>query len=104
MLRWVIRDVPEDERNYSFTVQLMTEDWGRWGQVDDHFLRMDYWHEGDMVLTFVRVPVSSDLPPGGRYQLVIAMYAFQGDGQQGNVDILDAAGNPAGQLIVLPLE
>ncbi len=104
MLRWVIRDVPEDERNYSFTVQLMTEDWGRWGQVDDHFLRMDYWHEGDMVLTFVRVPVSPDLPPGERYQLVVAMYTFQGDGQQGNVDILDAAGNPAGQLIVLPLE
>jgi hypothetical protein len=104
MLRWIIREVPQDERNYSFTVQLMTEDWQRWGQVDDHFLRMDYWHEGDMVLTFVRVPVSSDLPPDKPCQLVIAMYTFQGDGQQENVDILDVAGNPAGQLITLPLE
>jgi hypothetical protein len=56
------------------------------------------------VLNFIRVPVSSDLPPDEPYQLVIAMYAFQGDGQQQNVDILDMAGNPAGQLIVLPLD
>ena len=103
-LEWRLWGLPPTEDNYSFTVQLMTDDWLRWGQVDDHFLRTEYWHPGDRVTTSVRLPVSPDAPPDGTYRLVIAMYTYLSDNEQQNVDVIDPAGNPAGRLIVIPLD
>jgi 4-amino-4-deoxy-L-arabinose transferase-like glycosyltransferase len=97
---WGIPPVPDD---YSFSVQLYTADGVRQGQVDDHFLRTTYWRPGDRIRTRVAIPVSPDAPPDGPYHIVVVMYVYLPGGETQNVDYLDAAGNPAGQIITIPL-
>jgi 4-amino-4-deoxy-L-arabinose transferase-like glycosyltransferase len=102
-LFWEVWGVPPVSDDYSFSVQLYTTDGARWGQIDEHFLRTTYWHPGDRVRTEVSIPVAADAPPGGEYQVVIAVYVYLDDGSTQNVDFLDVAGNPAGQIITVPL-
>jgi hypothetical protein len=76
----------------------------RWGQTDEHFLRRAFWHTGDVITTSISLLVDANAPVGESYELVIIMYTYVSEEKQQGVDVLDAAGNPAGQLIVIPLE
>lgn len=101
-LDWSIWGIPPSPDDYSLSVQLFTADGVRWAQVDDQFLRTTYWHPGDRIRTTVSLPVAGDAPPDGEYHLVVVMYIYLPDGTTQNVAFLDAAGNPAGQIITIP--
>ncbi len=103
-LLWRIWNLPPAGENYSFTLQLYAQDGPRWAQTDKHFLRSAYWHIGDYVLITGNLTVPAEAPPDGRYQVIVAMYRYLSETQQQGIDILDVAGNPAGQLIVIPLD
>lgn len=103
-LTWGVWDTPPTGDDYSFSVQLFTDDGLRWGQTDVHFLRSAFWHTGDLIMTSISLPVDSGVPVDGNYELVIAMYTFSSETESQGVDILDEAGNPAGQLIFIPLD
>jgi len=102
-LTWRIWDLAAGNFDYGYTVQLYTEDDQRLGQVDGQFVRSMYWRTGDLVVASVSVPVAADMPSTSAHHLLFAMYAYLPDTQQG-VDILDAAGNPAGQSIDVSLD
>jgi hypothetical protein len=102
LLTWRVSQIPTVPDDYMFTVQLFTEDWQRWAQVDRPFLPTASWHVGDQVTTAVSLPVAEDAPIDGNYQLVIAIYSLQG-GQVHGVDVLDSAGNVIGQQIIISL-
>jgi hypothetical protein len=101
---WRIWGIPPTTDDYSFTVQLFSEDWLRWLDLNDHFLRTRYWHVGDQVGTTVRGRVPADAPPGGHYHLVVALYTYREGGVLESVDVLDEAFNPAGTYAVVPLD
>ncbi len=72
----------------------------RIGQQDSALWPGRYWRGGEVVLHHTRLPADLDLAAAatlriGLYQLV--------EGSPHNVDILDAAGNPSGQWVDIPL-
>ena len=103
-LTWGVWSLPPSDDDYSISVQLFTDDGLRRGQTDVHFVRSTFWHTGDLITTSISLPVDADAPVDGNYELVIAMYSFVSETESQGVDILDEAGNPAGQLIVIPLD
>ncbi len=71
----------------------------RIGQRDGPAWPGRYWRDGEIVVHDFPLPADIDLPSAevlrvGMYQLI--------DGAPQNVDILDAAGNPAGQWVDIP--
>lgn len=101
-LDWRIWGIPPTDENYSYTVQLFTDDGLRWSQWDRQFLRTEYWQPSDVIRTDVTLGVFEDAPADGFYQLVIAMYVFQPDGTGQGVEVRDPDGNIAGRFLILP--
>jgi len=102
-LTWRVWGIPPVGDDYSYTVQLFTEEGFRWAQVDGRFLRTEFWQPEDVIQTTVDLAVDAEAPEDGFYQLVAAMYVYQAEGQGEGVEVLDPAGNPAGQFIINPL-
>jgi hypothetical protein len=102
-LTWRIWNASPARPDYGFTVQLYDDEDRRWGQFDGQFVRSTYWSPGDTVTTSVMMPVEAHSPADAHYHLLVAMYAYLPEAQQG-VDVLDIAGNPAGQSITIPLD
>jgi hypothetical protein len=103
-LTWRVWNLPPGRRDYGYTVQLYGADGPSLGQVDSPFLRSPYWRVGDTITTRVDIPIRSGVATAGPYRLVIAMYAYASETKIEPVNILDIAGNPAGQQIVVPLK
>jgi hypothetical protein len=55
------------------------------------------WQAGDLVVSRFAIPIPSDLP-SGRYQVWAGLYTYP---DIVNVSILDVAGNPAGDRVLL---
>lgn len=68
-------------------------------QHDGPLLPPGSWQDGMLITS--RHPLGEVQPGGG--PLTVGLYTFGADGQLAGVDFLDAAGNPAGQLVELPL-
>ncbi len=108
-LTWQVWGIPPTTENYSFTVQLFTDDGIRWGQYDRQFMRTEYWQPSDIIMTEVPLTVSADAPlldgqtdSGRFYQLVIAMYVFQPGELGPGVDVRDQDGNIIGTFLIRP--
>lgn len=101
---WEIRQVPSNEIDFSYTAQLFTCSGERLGQADSHFLRTPYWQSGDSIRTSVSLPVTEHDMDKPCYDLLVAMYRYVSPNEQNGVDILDAAGNPAGQYVTFRLD
>jgi 4-amino-4-deoxy-L-arabinose transferase-like glycosyltransferase len=101
-LTWQVWNPDLASLDYGYTVQLYAVDGQRWGQVDGQFVRSVYWRKGDLVTVSVDVPIDAEAPASEDYHLLVAMYGYLPEAQQG-VDVLDIAGNPSGQSITIPL-
>jgi hypothetical protein len=100
---WRVWGIPPSPDEYSYSVQLFDANWLRRVNINDHFLRTVYWHEGDFVVTSGMLRLPDDLPPEGPVHLVLTLYTVQPDGSVQPVTVLDAAMNPAGEFIDLLL-
>ncbi len=69
----------------------------KWGQADGIICPMNQWHDGQQVWTWYDVTIAPDAPPGP-YQLRTGLYSVP---DIVNVDVLDAAGQPAGNGVRL---
>lgn len=88
------------EGDYTIFQHLLDGRGERIGQQDSALWPGRYWRGGEVVLHHTRLPADLDLAAAatlriGLYQLI--------DGIPRNVDILDAAGNPTGQWVDIPL-
>jgi hypothetical protein len=103
-LTWRVWSIPASGHDYGFTVQLISASGETMGQQDTAFLRTPFWRTGDTITTISHIQINGGTPPTKPYHLVVAMYAYISQTQVEPVNILDIAGNPAGQLITLPLQ
>jgi 4-amino-4-deoxy-L-arabinose transferase-like glycosyltransferase len=95
------RDGKGEPTLYSVFNQLEA-DGKRIGQQDGAFWAMKYWRAGDQVLVWYDVPIDPSLQLDD-VQWRIGMYLNE-NGTLRGVDVLDAAGNPAGQSITLTFQ
>ncbi len=67
------------------------------GQADGAGFPSADWRAGDTVLTWFDIAISSDAPPPP-YSVRVGMYTYPG---VANVQLIDVAGNPAGEFVVI---
>jgi hypothetical protein len=99
-LTWRVWSQPPSQ-NYGISVQLLDGAGEKVGQADTPFLRSAYWRIGDTITTRFSIMPSAGSPRAA--EIIAAMYAYISEGQVAPVDILDIAGNPAGQYVSVPL-
>ncbi|MBN1286988.1 MAG: glycosyltransferase family 39 protein [Anaerolineae bacterium] len=87
------------DRQYSFFVHLLDAGGSRIAQSDVPAWRGP-WQAGDLVETRLDLGEDINIPPDGAWR--IGMYYFLEDGSTRGVDVLDEAGNLAGQWIDIP--
>jgi 4-amino-4-deoxy-L-arabinose transferase-like glycosyltransferase len=87
---------------YTLFVHLLDADGARIAQAD-----VPAWpgnplgqREGDVIVTRFELEMDTPFPAGVRWR--VGMYTLLADGSIQNVDVLDEAGNPAGQWVDLP--
>ncbi len=85
---------------YTLFVHLLDGDGNRVAQADVPAWRGP-WREGDVIVTRFDLGAGVAIPEGGTWR--IGMYDFLEDGSTRGVDVLDAAGNPAGWWVDLPV-
>jgi hypothetical protein len=96
-LAWWYDSPSAPETNYHSFAHLVDGDGKRWGQHDLSGFATQYWKPGDVVLTRFQI----DVPPGipaGSYWVRLGMYSYP---DVVNVPVLDAAGNPASDAVVV---
>ncbi len=96
-LAWWVRSEPPPGADYHFFTHLLDERGELHGQHDGTAFPTACWRAGDLVLSRFSVPISSDLPPG-RYQVWAGLYSYP---DVVNVPVMDVAGNPAGDRVLL---
>jgi hypothetical protein len=101
---WRVWGLPPTYDDYSYSVQLFDQDWLRYENINDHFLRTRNWHIGDLVLTSGVMRVPDNAPANATYHLVLTLYMLDTAGNITPVSVIDIAGNPAGEFIVVPLD
>lgn len=88
--------------NYQYSAHFLDEAGERLGQQDTVFWHGRHWCEGDRLITWIDTPV-----PENTTILRISLYQLgvgRDAGSYFNANILDAAGNPAGQWIDIPVQ
>lgn len=99
-LRWQLPASQEDV-NYQYSAQLFDAE-ERIGQADTVFWQQRHWCAGDTLITW------APIDQGDRADtLQVSLYRLGTGSQLGqffNANVLDAAGAPAGQYAVIPLE
>lgn len=96
-LAWWLRQEVPDGAQYHFYVHLVDAAGRLRSQHDGSGFPTASWRPGDLVLSRFLLPLPADLPPG-RYTAVAGMYTYPA---VEGVSYLDAAGNPAGQMVTL---
>jgi 4-amino-4-deoxy-L-arabinose transferase-like glycosyltransferase len=102
-LKWRIWNDAPLAQQYGYSVQLYTGDGAPVNSLDLGFARSVYWRDGDIYITRLefKLQPGSDAAPPDRF--IVAMYAYLNETTIQAIDVLDIAGNPAGQQIVIPL-
>lgn len=96
-LAWQARTPPPPDARYHLFVHLLAEDGALRGQYDSAAFPTPQWQAGDLVLSRFPIPIP-DSTDAGRYQVWAGLYTYP---DVVNVSYLDAAGNPAGELVLL---
>ncbi len=96
-LAWWARSAPPPGTDYHFFTHLLDEEGGLHSQYDGAGFPAVSWRAGDLVLSRFPIPVPPDLSPG-RYQVWAGLYTYP---DVVNVPVLDVAGNPVGDRVVL---
>jgi hypothetical protein len=99
-LRWRLPDGIRGE-NYQYSAQFFSEDGQRLAQADRVFWQGQHWCEGDVLLTWVNLPIEQTAET-----LFVSLYTLGTGAQTGqffNVDVLDITGNTLGQAVEIPL-
>jgi hypothetical protein len=96
-LAWWVRSPPVHGTSFHFFTHLLDERGTLRSQHDTSGFPTGSWQAGDLVLSRFATPIPSDLP-SGRYQVWAGLYAYP---DIVNVPILDVAGNPAGDRVLL---
>ena len=86
-----------NDRRYTLFVHLLDQKGNRVAQADVPAWPGP-WRAGDVIVT--RFDLDAAPPAGTTWR--VGMYVLLGDGATQGVDVLDAAGNPAGQWVDLP--
>jgi hypothetical protein len=89
------------ERRYSVFVHLLDAGGARIAQADANAWAGP-WRAGDVIVTRLDLGENVTAPPGGTWRF--GMYFFNADGSTSGVDVLDAAGSPAGWWVDVPVE
>ncbi|NLF02127.1 MAG: hypothetical protein GX601_14235 [Anaerolineales bacterium] len=97
--RWRLRQ-PVQER-YRIALRLQDPEGWTWASADDWLLDTrslptDSWQINETVSTYHVLPLSAGVPPL-TYTVAVDVYALDVDGELRYLDLLDAAGNPAGR-------
>jgi 4-amino-4-deoxy-L-arabinose transferase-like glycosyltransferase len=87
---------PEDNQ-YQFSVRLLDENNHQYGQVDGAALQNNLWRNGDIVLTQLQLPITA-LPNTEQLRFHVIVYTLS---NMQNQMLLDEAGNPIGDIMVL---
>jgi 4-amino-4-deoxy-L-arabinose transferase-like glycosyltransferase len=89
------------EGDYKVRLSVVDEEgfvYGGWDQRPTSYLYPTFrWQAGEPRLASVRVPLQPGTPPG-KYHVKLSVYE---DGESGNLDLLDGAGAPQGQELLL---
>jgi len=96
-LAWWVRSLPAAGTDYHFFTHLLDEEGRLRSQYDGVGFPTTSWRTGDLVLSRFPLPLPPDLPPG-RYSLWAGLYTYP---DVVNVAVLDVAGNPAGDKVML---
>lgn len=99
-LAWQL-PAPTDDITYHYSAQLFDAEGARVGQRDAVLWQQRHWCAGDRLITWGPITISTQATEMrvGLYQLGEGAVA----GQFFNANILDAAGQPAGQYVTIPL-
>lgn len=98
MLAWRLSDSQRGQ-DYQYTVQFEDASGQRVGQADRVFWHGRHWCAGDRLITWTSVPLS-----GAPRTLHVGLYQLgTADAPYISANVLDAAGNPTGQLASIPL-
>lgn len=95
---WRIADGRYDpSRAYHIYSHLVDGDGRRWAQADGSTLPTPSWRVGDSVVQAFALEIPSEAP-AGPYYVRVGMYTYP---EMESQDVLDVAGNPAGQFVTL---
>jgi len=93
---------PPVGKNFGYSVQLLDASDQKIGGIDGAFLRSAYWRPGETIIVSTRIAgTATGLAVGDH--LMISLYAYISETEIEGVNILDIAGNPAGQQVIIPL-
>jgi 4-amino-4-deoxy-L-arabinose transferase-like glycosyltransferase len=96
-LAWWGRSLPPSGTDYHFFTHLLDEEGRLRSQHDGAGFPTASWQAGDLVLSRFPIPIPPDLPPG-HYSVWAGLYSYP---DVVNVPVLDAAGNPTGDRVML---
>jgi 4-amino-4-deoxy-L-arabinose transferase-like glycosyltransferase len=96
-LAWWVRSPQVHGTSFHFFTHLLDEEGALRSQHDGSGFPTGSWHAGDLVVSRFAILVPPDLP-SGRYQVWAGLYTYP---DVVNVPIMDVAGNPAGDRVLL---
>lgn len=101
---WRVWGLPPTSDNYSYSVQLFDENWLRYDNINDHFLRTIYWRVGDEIATSGILHIPGDAPTDAGYHLVLTLYTLDDAGNITPVGVVDANFNKIAEFVDVPLQ
>jgi len=87
----------DDARSYHIFSHLVDAEGRRWAQADGSTLPTDGWRAGDTVVQAFTLALPPEAP-AGPYWVRVGMYTYP---EMESQDVLDIAGNPCGQFVLL---
>jgi hypothetical protein len=96
-LAWWLDGPPPRGIDYHTFAHLVDGDGKRWGQQDMSSFPTAYWRTGDLMVTHFQIQTDPEAP-SGEYWMHFGMYSYP---EVVNVPVLDAAGNPAADIVVV---
>ena len=101
---WRVWGLPPTADDYSYSVQLFDENWLRYGNINDHFLRTIYWRVGDEIATSGILTIPGDAPIGAGYHLVLTLYTLDEAGNITPVGVVNQSFNKIGEFVDVSLK
>jgi hypothetical protein len=92
-LYWRVDGLPPEGSDIHWFNQLIDEQGTQWGQADGTGFPSASWRSGDCVAAWFDITISEEAPPPP-YYVRVGQYTYP---DVVNVQILDVAGNPAGE-------